>query len=249
MTSWKIVCSRKIYLFALCYLCVDVLAYSQEVNTSTTGTKITNETVVKHKSAVSSDVINEEKKKPEFSVDFFVGASSILTGRSSGKNENYNYHYIPAYGFGGDWGYSVTSKLSAHAALGFLQRGAEFDSVSFADQGRYRLSYIDLWGYLEYTSGSQIAFTFLAGLTQSTLVSAGLTLSDVKSNAMDNFKRIDLGLMTGPGILFPTTNNNEIRLRFIFSYGFRDAFAERHFNDDIKAHNHAIFVQMGYVFN
>ena len=41
MTSWKIVCSRKIYLFALCYLCVDVLAYSQEVNTSTTGTKIT----------------------------------------------------------------------------------------------------------------------------------------------------------------------------------------------------------------
>jgi hypothetical protein len=145
-------------------------------------------------------------------------------------------------------GYSFTSKLSLHGSLGYLQRGAEFDGAGIPGRSRYQLSYIDLWGYLEYASGGQTKFTFLAGLSQSTLFAARLTSSTGKINAMNDFKKIDAGVVAGPGILLPTTKN-KIRLRFIFSYGFRDAFAEGHFNDDIKAHNHAYLVQAGYVFN
>jgi hypothetical protein len=208
--------------------------------------------IVNKASGFHSSVANEsypEERKTEFSIDIFSGATSIVTGLSLSNNGIYQYHYTPTFGFAGDLGYPLTSELSLHASLGYLQRGAEFDSVGFADQSRYRLSYIDLWEYLEYASGSQSKFTFLVGMSQSTLVAASLSSSDKKNNAMDDFKKFDVGLVAGPGILLPTTQDNKIRLRFIFSYGFRDAFAEGHFNDDIKAHNHAILIQLGYVFN
>lgn len=188
------------------------------------------------------------EKKAEFSIDIFSGATSIVTGISLSNNGSYQYHYTPTFGFAGDMGYSFTSKLSLHGSLGYLQRGAEFDGAGIPGRSRYQLSYIDLWGYLEYASGGQTKFTFLAGLSQSTLFAARLTSSTGKINAMNDFKKIDAGFVAGPGILLPTTKN-KIRLRFIFSYGFRDAFAEGHFNDDIKAHNHAYLVQVGYVFN
>jgi len=189
----------------------------------------------------------QQEKKAEYSIDMFIGATSIVTGLLLDNSGKYQYHYTPTFGFAGDLGYSITSKLFAHASLGYLQRGAEFDGAGFPEESRYRLSYIDLWGYLEYASGNQTKFTFLAGLSQSTLVAAKLTSTAGSINAMNNFNKIDVGFVAGPGILLPT-NKNKIRLRFIFSYGFRDAFAEGHFNDDIKAHNHAYLVQVGYIF-
>lgn len=188
------------------------------------------------------------EKKTEFSIDIFGGATSIVTGLSLSNNGNYQYRYTPTFGFGGDVGYSIAPKLVVHGSLGYLQRGAEFDEARFPGRSRYQLSYIDLWGYLEYASGRRAEFTFLAGLSESTLVAARLTSPEGSINAMNDFKKIDVGFVAGPGILLPMTKN-KIRLRFIFSYGFRDAFAEGHFNDGIKAHNHAYLVQAGYVFN
>lgn len=190
---------------------------------------------------------SSEERKAEFSIDIFGGATSIVTGLSLDNSGNYQYRYTPTFGFAGDLGYPLTSKLFAHASLGYLQRGAEFDGAGFPDGGRYRLSYIDVWGYLEYASGSPTKFTFLAGLSQSTLVAARLTSTVANVNAMNDFNKIDVGFVAGPGILLPA-NKSKIRLRFIFSYGFRDAFAEGHFNDDVKAHNHAYLVQAGYIF-
>ncbi|MBY0436119.1 MAG: PorT family protein [Cyclobacteriaceae bacterium] len=191
---------------------------------------------------------SSERRKAEFSVDIFSGATSIVTGLSLDNTGRYQYHYTPTVGFAGDLGYTLTSKLSAHASLGYLQRGAEFDSAGLFDRSRYRLSYIDLWGYLEYASGSQVKFTFLAGLSQSTLIAARLNSSAGNINAMNDFNKIDVGFVAGPGVLLPA-NKNKIRLRFIFSYGFRDAFAEGHFTEDVKAHNHAYLAQVGYIFN
>jgi hypothetical protein len=189
------------------------------------------------------------EKKAEFSVDIFSGATSIVTDLSLNNNGNYQYHYTPTFGFAGDLGYSLSSRLAAHASVGYLQRGAEFNRTGFSGQSRYQLSYIDLWGYLEYATGGRTKFTFLTGLSESTLIAAKLTSSSGKIDVMNDFNKIDVGFVAGPGILLSPTKN-KIRVRVIFSYGFRDAFAEGHFNNnDIKAHNHAYLVQVGYIFN
>ena len=190
---------------------------------------------------------SSRERKAEFSIDIFSGATSIVTSLSLNNNGNYQYYYEPTFGFAGDLGYSLTSRLSAHASLGYLQRGAAFDDANSPSRNYYRLSYIDLWGYVEYATGGQTKFTFLTGLSESTLVAARLTSSVGKIDVMNDFKKVDIGFVAGPGMLLPA-NKNKIRLRFIFSYGFRDAFAEGHFNDDIKAHNHAYLVQVGYIF-
>ncbi|HCM75797.1 MAG TPA: hypothetical protein DIS90_05420 [Cytophagales bacterium] len=193
----------------------------------------------------------EEKpeKRLEMSVDVFSGASSIVTGvgfKKNGAIGSSQYHYTPTFGFGGDLGYSLLPRLSVHASVGYLQRGAEFTMLNTTEKRTFQLYYVDAWGYFEYATLDKVKFTFLSGLTQSTLIAARLTALGGNSSVMGDFKRMDFGFIAGPGVFLPV-HKHKIRIRALFSYGFRDVFAENHFNDNIKAHNHAYLFQVGYI--
>lgn len=187
-----------------------------------------------------------DESRWEISGDIFTGVTSIFTGFvTQNKSNIYQYRYIPTFGFGGDFGYTLSPHISTHFSIGYLQRGAEF-TMPNTEKRTFQLYYLDAWGYFEYLTLDKLKFTFLSGLTQSTLITARLTALGGNSSVMDDFKRIDFGFIAGPGILLPV-HKHKIRIRTLFSYGFRDVFAETHFNDGIKAHNHAYLFQVGYI--
>ncbi|HNP94045.1 MAG TPA: hypothetical protein PKJ63_00405 [Cyclobacteriaceae bacterium] len=60
-----------------------------------------------------------------------------------------------------------------------------------------------MWAYSEYGSHAKMKVAFLAGLTESTLVSARLKDSGGKSNVLNDFQRIDFRFIVESVILMP----------------------------------------------
>lgn len=192
----------------------------------------------------------KKEKKIELSVDVFTGITSIVTGpnlTAYSSINTYRYNYIFTLGMGGDIGYALSKKVWLHGSVGYLQRGARFKEIGKAGEQRYSLSYIDLGYYVEAVTGHKARATLLAGLTQSILFSAKEISTGTNANVMSDFKKMDIGFITGPGIVLPL-NKNKIRVRILYSYGFRDVFAESHYQDEKGAHNHAFLAQVGYLF-
>lgn len=190
----------------------------------------------------------KKERKAEISADVFVGTTSFVSGIDLKPYQplpDLQYNYKLAWGAGFDLGYRLLSRVFVHGSIDYLQRGAT-TSEAMSGAQLYRLSYIDLWLYSEYVTSRPVQFTFMGGFTESTLLAAVKTQSSGNTVGVNNFTGIDIGMVAGPGVLFPV-KEKKIRFRALFSYGFRDVFAESYFNNQVIAHNHSWFIQIGYV--
>lgn len=214
---------------------------------------------------ITTMLIAQEPQSPgkaRFGLFVNGGTSSMVQGM--GMNTNmYGSNYGGTngsnmmYSYAGSWGGGVSLTVPLHPRwsfvgnVGYMNRGANYGEMYSSYDSRYRLSYIDIWALAQYNNvpKGRVKFIAVAGLTESTLLSARAETQMGNYDMMDNMNRVDIGMVLGPGLEFALKKKGAIQTRLLYTYGFMDAFSGMYYQSGMHSNNSAFLLQVGFLFN